>query len=347
MKQYDFKKEYDSNGNESVTISNQRRIKLDLIPRLLCVVLALIIWIYCVNITDADVITTFTVKLETVGDMPKDMQMYSTSNVSEVTITVRGTNRDINKYSASDYSATIDVSQINSVGWSTLKITTMKPEGSDNSTLSILSANIDTVSVYADVSADTSVPLEIKSGNIKLPINYELDCRFENDVKDIMITGPKTLIDQISRAEYLLEGEFNKSALISGFALNFYNQNGEMINSANSTGDVSANFISYDTSTMTVNVAVTALVPLKIKAEGSNANYIYSVDQITAKVVGDPDMLNSLSDYIIDVDKLGLGIGVHNIDIMAEDLGYPEGVQLKDKKITVTVRITEKPIATP
>lgn len=338
MRQYDFKKEYDQNGRESVVIENQSRRRLDLVPRLVCLVFAIIIWIYCVNINENDVVTTFTVKLNVIGgeSMSDGMSVYSTGNVSEIKMTVQGTNRDINKYTASDYSASIDVSSINSVGWSTLKIQTTIPE---NSTLKLLSTDIDTVSVYADVSAEREVPMSITQGSITQPSNYKLDYKIDGDIDKIMIKGPKSLIDKISKAEYLLEGEFNKSKDISGFALNFYNENGEQITSGNSD-NVSTSAISYDTSKMKIIVSVTAPAVLKIRAVGNNPSYNYAVDAVTANVVGDPEMLSGLPDYIIDMENRD--IGVHQVSLKAEELGFPDGVRLEDEQIYVIVRITEK-----
>lgn len=337
MKQMDFQKERDENGRESVVIGKPNRRRIELIPALLCLIFAIAIWIYCVNINESDVTATFTVKLNVVGteSMSNGMSLYSNLNVSEVKMTVQGTNRDINKYSASDYSAYIDVSQIDSVGWSTIKIVTTAPE---SSSLTILSTDIDSISVYADVAAEAVVPLEIKEGSITHPLNYKISYNLEDGVNEITIKGPKTMIDEISRAEYELEGEFNKSKLISGFSLNFYNRNGELI-SANNSGELSPSSISYDTSKMKINVVVTAPVALKIKATGSVPNYIYTVDPVTANVIGDPEMLNALSDYIIDMGDMG--VGEHQVHITAEQLAYPEGVKLEEDVITVIVRITE------
>lgn len=343
MKQFDFNKEIDEQGREKVAITNKTKRRLDLIPRILCLLFAICIWIYCVNTNANDVTATFTVKLNIVGaeSMSGGMTMYSAGSVSEVKITVQGTNRDINKYSASDYSAYIDVSEINTVGWSSVKIVTTAPE---NSSLTILSTDIDAVSVYADVTAEATVPLEVKLGNITHPAQYEVFYELEGGVNEIVIKGPKTLVDEISNAEYVLEGEFNKSKVISGFSLNFYNKNGESI-SVNNSQQLAPNAVSYDTSDMKINVSVKAPVALKIKASGNFANYIYTVDPVTAYVIGDPEMLNAISDYIIDMgDK---GVGTYTETITAEMLAYPEGVKLEQEEITVTVKITETIISTP
>ena len=95
---------------------------------------------------------------------------------------------------------------------------------------------------------------------------------------------------------------------------------------------------------MKINVCVTAPAILKIKATGDFANYVYTVDPVTANVTGDPEILNALPDYIHDMGNAGLG--VHTVVISAEELAYPEGVQLENDEIVVTVRIS-KAVASP
>lgn len=337
MKQLEFKREYDRDGNYKVRITDRPRRRLDLVPRLLCLLLALIIWIYCVNINESDVVTTFTVKLNIMGaeSMKNGMSMYSSSNTTEVKLTVQGTNRDINRFTVSDYKAYIDVSEISTVGWATLKINTELPDGSS---LTLLSTDIDAVSVYADVSAETSVPLEIKVGAITQPLNYKLAYEVENGIDSITIKGPKSIIERISKAEYLLEGEFNKSKVISGFPLNFYSTNGELISASNSN-DVSPSAIVYDTSSMTINAYITAPVLLKIKARGSDPSLSYDVEQVLTNVVGDPEVLNTMSTYYIDMGDSG--VGTYHVNITSKDLGLPESVRLEDESITVTVHVTK------
>lgn len=354
MKQVNFKKELDENNRESVTISDGGKIRLDLVPRLLCLLFAVIIWIYCVNITEDDVVATYTVKLDIVGEMQNGLEMYSSSNVTEVTFTVRGTNRDINKYSASDYSATIDVSNINSVGWSTLKIITEKPKGSENSKLTILNTNIDSVSVYADYSGEVLVPLTIREGSINKPENYNFSYMLDNGVNSIRITGPKTIIEQVSKAEYLLEGEagqplkLEQSMEISGFPLSFYNDNGEII-SAGKAGEVSSSFIKYDTSNMKVNVSVTTESPLKVIPTNGSEECIYDVmiSSERATIIGDPVVLKTLPALSVDVNQYtdkGNYTKVLSANEVVEiyaNLGYK--IQLKEENVTLTIKV-DKPV---
>lgn len=350
MKQVDFKKEYDEHGKESVVISDSRKIRLDLIPRIMCLLLAVIIWIYCVNITEDDVVATFTVKLGIVGEMQNGLEMYTSSNVTEVTLTVQGTNRDINKYTASDYSATIDVSNIDSVGWSNLKIITAKPKGSENSKLTILNTNIDSVTVYADYSGEVHVPLSIREGSINKPENYNFSYMLEDGVDSILITGPKTLIEQVSRAEYLLEGEggqplkLEQSMVISGFPLNFYNNNGEII-SAGKAGEMSSSFIKYDTTSMKVNVSVTTEAPLKVSPLNGSEDCTYDVmiSSERATLISDPSVLKTLPTLPIDVSEYterGSYTKVISASEVAQiyaNFGYK--VQLKEENITLTVKV--------
>ena len=129
MKRVEFSKQFEKNGSTSTVITNKPRRRLDLFPRLVCIFLALIIWLYCVNVTQAEVEATITVKLEIVGaeNMSDGMQIYSEQN-PEVTFRVKGKERDITKYTSLDYRAYIDVSKIDSVGWQPLTIVIVTPK---------------------------------------------------------------------------------------------------------------------------------------------------------------------------------------------------------------------------
>ncbi|MBE6547342.1 MAG: hypothetical protein E7667_00490 [Ruminococcaceae bacterium] len=349
MRQMNFKKEYDERGRESVVIGNKSKKRLDIVPRLICVLLALIIWIYCVNINESDVVTTFTVKFEVVGQnsMGNGLQMYDISqDISEIKVTVQGTNRDINKFTSSDYKAYIDVSKITSAGWSTVEIVTEIPK---DSSLKILSVDKDTVSVYADIPTSAVIPLSIKEGNISKPSAASFDYKLEGaDEKDgkwyITINGPKGIIEGIIGAEHILEGDFNSSKEISGFPLNFYGADGSLIN-AGGSNNVSGSMITYDTSKMTIKVDVSTEKTVPVRASHGtpecNHECIPSISNIT--VVGDPKALESLSEILIQVAETVPGTYDY---VLTDDIIGVQGAVLKngEQKVTVTVKEIENQV---
>ena len=64
MKQKDFIKDADS---DEIIISDVKKRKLDIVPRIICLIFAIFVWIYFVNINDSSVTATFKVKLDVSG----------------------------------------------------------------------------------------------------------------------------------------------------------------------------------------------------------------------------------------------------------------------------------------
>ena len=183
MKQHDFIKDPDG---DDIVISDVKKRKLDIVPRIICLIVAVIIWIYFVNINDSSVTATFKVKLDVYGtDTLKNNsgQMLYGLDTQEVTITVKGTNRDLKKYSAKDYSACIDVGSVTSSGKHSMEIIPIFPEDASLS-LSVVSMEPQNVTFYTDLVETKTVNFEaVKGGEVTTP--YHLDVIQNNTSIDI------------------------------------------------------------------------------------------------------------------------------------------------------------------
>ena len=117
MKQFDFMKDPDASGADSITVEHTPKRKLNLFPRLVCLFTALVIWIYMVNVNDPDMTETMTLTIELKGVETLEeagMMVYGLSERT-VTVTVKGTNRDLKQFTEADYKATVEVGGINEV----------------------------------------------------------------------------------------------------------------------------------------------------------------------------------------------------------------------------------------
>ena len=350
MKRLVFSKEKDQNGKEKIVMTDKYKKRLDLLPRIICIVIALIIWIYCVNMNENNVVTTFSVKLKVVGaeSMSHGLQIYDIENISEVKMTVKGTNRDINKYGASDYTAYIDVSQINSSGWTNVKIVTDIPK---DSSISLVSVDNDRISVFADTQAEVYVPINIGEGqDFKSSPNYTYTygidgAKIIDGISCVSVKGPKSIVEQLSRAEYLLEGEFMTSKVISGFSLKFYDGKGEVVG-ANNLNGMTQGVINYDTTGMKKNVGVRMEKALNISVLPTDTllNHEYICEPATLTVVGDPEVLKHIDVYTLKTDVTE--VGTYNYTITAETLEL-QGVMLKDEQVEVIVTVREKIVVLP
>ena len=226
MKRYDFIKETDENGNETIKVSDKRRRKLDLFPRLICLLIAAVIWLWMVNFNDTDIAETMVLDIKIVGlDTLEDngMMIYGLDK-KEITVTVTGSNRDLKKYGKDQYKVTVDVSGIREVGQHTLPLSIITPDGSS---LTLSESEIPNVSFYADEIGIYTVPLTVVTPDIleKGNVKYSYECEF---VGEITVKGAKSQLKHVVSARFNVDGSFAQyedSKTFSGFMPTFYDTN--------------------------------------------------------------------------------------------------------------------------
>ena len=227
MKQHNFIQDSDAN-DDGIIIAHSKKRKLDIVARIICLVFAFFMWIYFVNFNDDDVTTEIKVNLDVVGQETlknETGQMVYGLDTQEVTLVVKGTNRDIKKFSSSDYKVTVDVSKLGSSGKHTLSVDTNLP-GDSTVKLSLESVYPQNVTIYSDQIFTGEVPLEVINVGIKTP--YELGAITKSSDK-VKITGPRAIVESINKAQFRISesNPFHTSTIYTGFKLDFCDANGE------------------------------------------------------------------------------------------------------------------------
>ena len=298
MKQYEFMKDTDETGNESISVSYKPKRRLDLLPRLICLFIALIIWLWMVNINDTDITENMVLKIEYVGleALEKNEMMIYGMEKNEITVTVRGSNRDIRKHDPEDYKAVVDVTAINGTGQYTLPLTVNIPEDV-NVTVDSSSLNI---SLMADKIAQKDIDFSVMVSNVHDggPITYSFESTQRVDdieIDKIHIKGPKQVIDLISYARFNVNGNFALSQDkmdFSGFPLVFLDKN---LNEIVNINDI----VEYSTEEINVHVEAIAYknIPLRIDV-APGVVYKSSTDKIS--IWGVPSVVRAINEYPID-----------------------------------------------
>lgn len=212
MKQYDFMKDSDGNGAESITIEHTPKRRVDMLPRIICMLLALGIWIYMFNINDADATDTITLRIELSGEdtlAEEGMMVYGFDERS-VTVTIKGTNRDLKRFAESEYKAVVDVIGIAEAKVNNLPITVKVPA---NSSLSVESMTPGTVIVISDYKDEKVI------SNLEAVFGSVSEGKFDGElsVSEISISGPREIVSKIVRAEFKIEGEISDGTEVSSF----------------------------------------------------------------------------------------------------------------------------------
>ena len=216
MKQYDFMKNPDAGAGEQITVEHTPKRKLDLFPRIVCLLVAIGIWIFMVNMNDPNSSETMTLKLSIVGasDLAaEDGTPLTVLNMdkTEVTIKVKGTNRDLKSFTAGDYRAVVDISGIKKSGDVTIPVKITTPA---NSSIKLDTQDIADVTVTLDLLVAKEIPLLVDFATDSQPqegfeygISVDVDGIDISEVtsKTITIKGPKSVVDRITSATYSVQ----------------------------------------------------------------------------------------------------------------------------------------------
>ena len=139
------------------------------IAQILCVVLAVIIWFYAVNV-DSPIFT------REIKDIPVEIQNV-TGNLSvlsgdgyTVTIRVRGRQSDVNRLQADDFTAYVDAAEMTEAGEQELSVQVKTPNGIALEEI----LDFKKITVYLDERISVSVPLVIDPSGYSYSSDYEL-----------------------------------------------------------------------------------------------------------------------------------------------------------------------------
>ena len=322
MKQYDFVSETDENGKTVVSVANApKRRKVDIIPLIVCFFISLGVWIYMVNLNDTDVTATFTIPIEIEGidelQSRQDMMLYGV-DTSEIVITVKGSNRDLRRFSQSDYRATINVGDISSAGRHSRTVNVSVPTGS---TITLDMKELVSVNFYTDLKVTKEIPFDFLEGHWITNPTYVYE--IEKSAEHVSVTGPKSIIDSIDTARFLIpDGEYYTSKNFIGFALSFFDAEGESI-------VYDSSVVTYSTADVSVMIIVTMQKPVTIDIklpEGvSGIEAIPSIDSVDVK--GDPAVISSVGKYTVVLSEEDIASG-ESITVTLVDDNLPSGVTL-------------------
>lgn len=202
MKRVDFMRDPDNNGNESITIERTSKRKIDIFPRIICLLFALGIWVYMFNMNDADTTEEITLRIELSGESvlhEEGIMVYGFDERS-VTVTVKGTNRDLKRFVESDYKAIVDVIGITEAKVNNLPITIKVPA---NSSITVVSTTPGNVPIISDFVEEKTI------GNIGVAFGAVSEGAFggELNVGEIAVSGPREIVTKIARVEFIIDGE--------------------------------------------------------------------------------------------------------------------------------------------
>ena len=318
---------------------NKRKRKIravDIIAYLMCLIISFGIWVYVVSLESENYEYTFT-KIVVQPDGVNDLKGHNLSIISgydtEVSVTVTGSRREISKYAADDIFAHVDVSNITKADRYALDVIIDLPEG-----IKHVSTEPAKINVMVDETATVEVDLEVI-------LHYGAKEYFtvhepEPNVESILVTGPRSLLNTISKAQVTYDlGDVTTS-------INF---NAPIILLDGDGSEISNPYIRTNVNEVMVRVPVTMKKALPLVAEYTADDldkYEYFIDlfakenEHTITVTGDPDVISNMESVKVNLgDITGLQSGEIAV---SEGVILDNGVKLWDESITTLKFTVEK-----
>ena len=335
MKKYDFMRDPDSGDKDSVTLERKRRKKWDIGPRIVCLLLAVVIWIYMININDTEIEENMVLSIQIVGEevmqTNSEMAIYGIDK-KVINVTVKGSNRDLRKYTAADYKVTIDVSALDTPGDHTLQINVLPPEKSD---IVIVSYEPSTVTVHIDNRIEKEIPLIVDYTSRTSRFD-SIEYSTAQSHGTIKIKGPKNVLEKIEYAVFEISGTLSGSRQYTDFSLCFQDSKFKEI------FDAEYEYIDYSTKDITVDLhAIMRMsIPIKVKVTNGVGDYDIVMDREFVDVYGDGLVMMKLTDpaCVINLEY------AEDIVYTLDDALLPSGVHIDGENQTVKIEFKERVI---
>ncbi len=307
--------------------------------KVLAVVLAIVLWLAIVNVADPDKVATFTVPVEIVNaeyleDEGKTYEVLD--NTDYISFTVTGPRSIVETLTENDFRAIANMSNIDD---SMSMVPIILTPTAYSSQLEI--TNRETyllVSVENLVTSEFGINIEVSGSPVR---NCFVD-EVEVSPGVVSVTGPESLVDEISYAEIIVDVSGADESFTSTEPIYLMNENDNTVEDESLTSDITE-------ADVTVTVIEEKEVPISFVVTGiPEEGYWYTdpeYDVTSILIQGDPDVID-------EIDSLSFSAPSLNVDGVSSDVSVtvrladslPEGVALgedQDDGVTVTVPIVE------
>lgn len=311
-------KSYDGTVREAGKSRSAEKVsfakKYNIIPKILCFVAAFVMWIYVMQTESPefqDVITSVPVVIENKAGLQSTSGLSVYGNTQNmINVNLKGKKSAIDKISAEDIYAYVDVSQIKESGLHALAVHVNAPDG-----ISVVTPEPSTISIYADETDVKSLSVSGKLENFVLTSPYELgEIKLEYD--SITVTGPKNKLKSLGGAQVAINMQGKTSSFVSKCPISLIDVNGEKI-------DMTYLTPSATELDVTVPIYVSKEIPIVTSFKYGLFNSTsakVTVTPNTIMVKGDESKFNDISAIIdeIVIDEKSITDSTYTMDVMVK-----------------------------
>lgn len=305
----------------------------NLIPQLLCVVLAVFVWLYVMANNSPDYERTFSgvpVSIENTALLSNSNGLTVLSgagNLADITIT--GKKSDLISYSLEDIVASVDVGRITEAGRHQLSVSVTTPSGAILKSVSPTS-----VEIYVDQIATKVVPVKVNIVSIQYDQSISLGVPTP-DVNTVTISGPASVIDAAESAAVNLElGTVTTSVSARG-QLHLLTANGAAIDNP---------FVMLSQSS--VGVSIPVYIEREIPITVGTKHGYFNDDNATIRVVPASIMVRADPKLLEGVESLEIATidekQITSSETQIVTITLPEGVENVSGSTTATISVTHK-----
>ena len=301
------------------------------VAKVVCVFLAFLIWLYVMQVDSPEYSEEFhSLPVELLNTQVLDgesgLSVYSGYG-NTVDVTIIGKKSLINRISSGDIHVYADVSTIKSAGSHAVQVYVEAPSG-----LTVGAVSQNAISVYCDVRASKVVDVEAKLSSFTMTSDLEMG-RLEPDYDTIVVTGPKSTLDNIEYAQVVLDlGNIQSSMTASG-KLVLMDKYGYRVDDR---------YLKMSNSYVTVEIPVYAYktLPLTVAYKHgfyNESNVKIEIQPSELRIKGDPSVIDRMTELVVTTldEKMIKGNVVQLVP-----LSLPDGLVAADGTENVSIGVS-------
>lgn len=318
-------------------------MKNKILRALLSVVIAVFLWAFAVTTvsTNADMkFENIPVLMQGEALLHEFGYMVTGIDVSEVTLRLEGTRKDLDRLSTSDIRVTVDVSRNPVAGTHELAYNVSYGANFDQSAFAVLSREPGTVKVTLEPRISKKVPVVVNfEGNVANDFmadkdNVILDCT------EITVTGPQSEIDRIATAQVKVDVEGRSETVAEEFGYTLCDEQGIPV-------DVKLAMADIDRINLTLKIMRVKEIRLVANiVEGGGAsskNTKVTIAPETIWVSGSDNLLEGLEE--LEVCALNLG-EIPEDQVFTFPIKLPEGISDETGVTEATITVSFEKLET-
>lgn len=298
-------------------------MKSKILAALLSLVIAIGIWFYVVTVVSPNAGKEYSavpVQVQSETLLHERGLMITEMDVSSVTVEVEGNRIDLNKLNSANIIVAVDASKIYEAGTHELQYSVTYPGNVAQNAVTTVKKSPSTITVVVEERISKTVPVEVNYiGNVAEDFMADKENK-ALDYNEVNITGPKSIMDQITKAMIQVDLEGRNESISDAFDYVLCNEQDEPLDAKLVTTNV-------EKVNLTLKIMRVKEIELTVKIiDGGGAtadNTDIMVNPSTIWVSGSDTLLEDLESLEIGVVELGTLL--EDTDLTFE-IVLPEGI---------------------